>query len=66
MSIYFDQSCFITRFFLSSGQISSQSYLRVDVRYRHASDPDQGSVLGRHFAKNVFECIKLCQWTGGK
>uniref|UniRef100_A0A915KBT8 EGF-like domain-containing protein n=1 Tax=Romanomermis culicivorax TaxID=13658 RepID=A0A915KBT8_ROMCU len=35
-------------------------------RFRHNKDPDYGSILGRHFAKSLNDCMKLCLWATSK
>jgi hypothetical protein len=34
-------------------------------RLRNTSNKDNGSIYGRHFAANLQDCIKLCQWSEG-
>jgi hypothetical protein len=34
-------------------------------RLQNPSNKDSGSIYARHFAANLQDCIKLCQWTAG-
>lgn len=54
----------VTRF-RRVGQIPSNGFKAQNKRYRHKTNPDTGSVYGRHFASSFDDCVKSCQWAGG-
>jgi len=46
----------------STGKLRPNAYQGNNKRYRQQSDPDYGSVTGRHFVVSFDDCVKLCQW----
>lgn len=47
------------------GRLPPNGYNGQNKRYRHKTSPDHGSIYSRHFALNLDDCIKLCQWSQG-
>jgi len=49
----------------ANGQLPPNAYKATNKRYKNKNTPDNGSIYGRHFATNMDDCVKLCQWSSG-
>lgn len=49
----------------ATGQVPTGMTVLQNKRLRNPSNKDNGSVYGRHFAANLQDCVKLCQWSKG-
>lgn len=48
------------------GQLPATGFQSTNKRFVNKNDPDNGSIMARHFATSISDCMKLCQWTQGQ